>query len=112
MAYHPVVAELAAEVASCRSDGEYQRAGVKVGQGLFADWVYGGGDCFAIVEGVEGAAFVSADQAEAGCSFADLAASCAEAAFDFAVVFAAVEHGFMVSVRHVIHSKRVKRDFI
>ena len=64
LAYHPVVAELAAEIAACSRNRHDECAWVEVAERFFADGVHACGDGFAIVEGVEGAALVFSDQAE------------------------------------------------
>jgi hypothetical protein len=58
LAYHPVVAELAAEVAACRRNRHDEGAWIEVGQRFFADGVHACGHGFAIVKRVEDAALV------------------------------------------------------
>ena len=65
LAYHPVVAELAAEIAASRRYRQDKRAGVEVGERFFADGVYADGYGFAVVKRIECAAFVFANQTEA-----------------------------------------------
>jgi hypothetical protein len=80
LAYHPVVAELAAEVAAACGYRQYRRAWVKVCQRFLGDRVYRHGARFAVSQCVQFAVFVFSDLAEAEAAVGYYACSGAEEA--------------------------------
>jgi hypothetical protein len=95
LAYHPVVAELAAEIAASRCNRHDQCSGVKMREGLLAYRVNTGGHGFRVNQRIKRASFVFSNQAKACCAVAYEASARAQIAFHFLISLLFVEHGFV-----------------
>src|SRR4030042_1398944 len=95
LAYHPVVAELAAEIAACRGNRHNLRAGVKMRERLLAYGVNARGHGFRVNKRVKCSALVFSNHAKACGAVAYGAAARAQITLHFIVLLLLVKHGFM-----------------
>jgi hypothetical protein len=95
LAYHPIVAELAAEVAASRRNRHNQCSGIEMGERLLTYWVNSRGHRLCVIQRVKNSAFVFPNQTKTGCAVAYEASARAQVAFHFLIRLPFVEHGFM-----------------
>jgi hypothetical protein len=95
LAYHPIVAELAAEIAASRRDRHNQCSGIEMRERLLTYRVNTRGHGFRVNQRVKSAPFVFSNQAKPSCAVAYEASARAQVAFYFVVFLFLIEHGFM-----------------
>jgi hypothetical protein len=95
LAYHPIVAELATEIAASRRNRHNQRSGIKMRERLLTYRVNTHGHGLRVNKRVKSASFVFSNQAKACCAVAYEASARAQVAFYSLIILLFVEHGFM-----------------